>query len=150
MAYILLTLSVLLSTARNLLSKNLSGIHFGSRAFFWCQSILFLFGTIAVIIFSGFSITVISYITLSLALVYGLLLILAQWFYTASLAKGNTALCSTVYSLGFILPTLSGAIFWSESFSLLDLLGVLCAAAAVCISGLKSQAKGETKNIYYW
>ena len=70
--------------------------------------------------------------------------------YTAALAKGNTALCSTVYSLGFILATLSGAILWAESFSFLDLLGIMCAISAVIVSGLKSQTKEKATKSYYF
>ena len=150
MAFLLLGLSVVLSTGRNLLSKNLSNIQFGTKSFFLCQSILFLCGGVALIIFGGVSFGSISFTTFTYAVIYGLLLILAQWFYTAALAKGNTALCSTVYSLGFVLPTLSGAILWAEGFSLFDLLGILCAISAVVVSGSKSQAREKTSKAYYF
>ena len=150
MAYLLLGLSVVLSTGRNLFSKNLSAIRFGTRSFFLCQSILFLCGGVALVIFGKVSFGVIAYQTLIYATVYALLLIFAQWFYTAALAKGNTALCSTVYSLGFIFPTLSGAILWAEPFSPFDLLGILCAISAVIVSGLKSQEKEKTSKSYYF
>ena len=116
MAYLLLGLSVVLSTGRNLFSKNLSAIRFGTRSFFLYQSILFLCGGEALVIFGKVSFGAIAYQTLIYATVYALLLIFAQWFYTAALAKGNTALCSTVYSLGFILPTLSGGSFLVFAF----------------------------------
>ena len=138
-AAILLSISIILSVGRNLLSKNLAGLKFGTRPFFLCQSTLFLCGAIALLVYGGFFVGGVSLTTLVLAAVYGVLLILAQWFYTAALGKGNTALCSTVYSLGFILPTLSGAIFWAEPFTPLDALGILLAASAVVVSGLKKQ-----------
>ena len=96
MEFFLLGLSVVLSTGRNLFSKNLSDIHFGTRPFFWCQSILFLCGGVALLVLGDISVASISLVTLTYAIIYGLLLILAQWFYTVALAKGNTALCSTV------------------------------------------------------
>ncbi len=148
MAFLLLGLSVILSTGRNLLSKNLSEVQFGTKPFFLCQCALFLCGSAALVLFGKISIGVVAYQTLIYAAVYAILLIFAQWFYTAALAKGNTALCSTVYSLGFILPTLSGAILWAESFSFLDLLGVLCAISAVIVSGGKPQLK--TGKSYYF
>ena len=83
-------------------------------------------------------------------MIYGALLILAQWFYTAALSKGNTAACSTVYSLGFIFPTLSGAMIWNEAFSFVDLLGVLSAVAAVVLSGLKVNKKDNASKAYYF
>lgn len=150
MPLLLLGLSVVLSTGRNLFSKKLSNIQFGTRSFFLYQSVLFMCGGMALILFgkitwNGFAATTIVY-----AVLYGFLLILAQWFYTASLAKGNTALCSTVYSLGFILPTLSGAILWSEPFSLSDLFGVMCAVSAVIVSGVKPQLKEKKGKSYYF
>jgi drug/metabolite transporter (DMT)-like permease len=111
---------------------------------------LFLCGAVALVLFGKISFGVVAYQTLIYAAVYAILLIFAQWFYTAALAKGNTALCSTVYSLGFILPTLSGAILWAESFSFLDLLGIMCAISAVIVSGLKSQAKEKATKSYYF
>ena len=150
MPFLLLGLSVVLSTGRNLLSKNLSDVQFGTRPFFWCQSALFLCGAVALVLFGKISFGAVAYQTFIYAAVYAILLIFAQWFYTAALAKGNTALCSTVYSLGFILPTLSGAILWAESFSFLDLLGIMCAISAVIISGLRSQAKEKATKSYYF
>jgi drug/metabolite transporter (DMT)-like permease len=150
MAFLLLGLSVVLSTGRNLFSKNLSDVQFGTKPFFLCQCALFLCGGAALVLFGNISFGVVAYQTLIYAAVYAILLIFAQWFYTAALAKGNTALCSTVYSLGFIFPTLSGVILWSEPFSILDVLGILCAVSAVIVSGLKLQSIEQTGKYYYF
>ena len=150
MAYFLLSLSVVLSTGRNLLSKNLSFVRFKTKQFFLCQSILFFFGAFAILLFGKVSFVSIAQETLLYSMIYGALLILAQWFYTAALSKGNTAACSTVYSLGFIFPTLSGAMIWNEAFSFVDLLGVLSAVAAVVLSGLKVNKNEGTAKAYYF
>ena len=150
MAYFLLSLSVVLSTGRNLLSKNLSFVRFKTKQFFLCQSILFFFGAFAILLFGKVSFVSIAQETLLYSMIYGALLILAQWFYTAALSKGNTAACSTVYSLGFIFPTLSGAMIWNEAFSFVDLLGVLSAVAAVVLSGLKVNKKDNASKAYYF
>jgi drug/metabolite transporter (DMT)-like permease len=150
MTFLLLSLSVILSTGRNLFSKKLSGIRFGTKDFYFSQSALFLCGGVALLLFGKTAWSAVSITTVGYAVIYGLLLILAQWFYTAALAKGNTALCSTVYSLGFILPTLSGAFFWSEPFSILDVLGVFCAVSAVIVSGAKPQAKKKAGSSSYY
>ena len=150
MPYLLLCLSVVLSAGRNLFSKKLSDIRFGTKDFFLCQSVLFLCGGASLVIFGKISFGGVAYQTLIYGAVYAALLIFAQWFYTAALAAGNIALCSTVYSLGFVLPTLSGSIFWSEPFSVLDLLGVLCAVSAVIVSGVKKHTKEKTSNSHYF
>ena len=150
MTYLLLALSIVLSTGRNLLSKDLSHVRFKTKAFFSCQSILFLFGAIAILSFGNVSFVSVASATVLYSIVYGFLLILAQWFYTAALSKGNTAACSTVYSLGFIFPTLSGAILFDEAFSFIDLLGVLSAVAAVVLSGLKVNKNERSAKSYYF
>lgn len=91
MPFLLLGLSVVLSTGRNLFSKNLSDIRFGTKPFFLCQCALFLCGSAALVLFGKISFGVVAYQTLIYAAVYAILLIFAQWFYTAALAKGNTA-----------------------------------------------------------
>lgn len=131
----LLLLSIFLSTGRNLLTKNLSGALFGTREFFQRQSILFLSGALALLLFGNPSWRMPSRQTLLYAVIYAALLVLAQWLYTVALGGGNAALCATVYSMGFILPTLSGAVFWAEAFTAPDFLGVACAAAAIIFAG---------------
>ena len=150
MAYLLLVLSIVLSVGRNMLSKDLSSIKFKTRQFFLCQGVLFLCGGVALVLFGDISFGALSPTTLVYAIVYGILLVLAQWFYTASLAKGNTALCSTVYSLGFVLPTLSGAVLWHERFSAFDFVGILCAVSAVSVSGAKPRANKKSEKSYYF
>ena len=150
MILLLLGLSIVLSTGRNLFSKKLSDIHFGTKIFFKYQGILFLCGGCALFLFGNITFDGISFSTIIYATVYGLLLIFAQWFYTAALSAGNTALCSTVYSMGFIIPTLSGAIFWAEPFSVLDFFGITCAISAILLSGKKQKKKEEISNNRYF
>ena len=135
----LLALSVLLSTGRNLFSKSLSSILFGTRTFFLCQSVLFACGACTVALIGGLSLAI-NAEAIFFSFSYGILLLIAQWLYTAALSKESTAMCATVYSMGFILPTLSGAIFWAEPLDLLDLPGILCAILAVGISGINRQS----------
>jgi len=150
MTAFLLLLSIILSTGRNLLSKNLSSVAFGTATFFRRQGILFAFGMLALLIFGAPAWKMPSVQTLIYAGIYGALLIFAQWFYTIALGAGNTALCSTVYSMGFILPTLSGALLWSEPFSPLDLVGVLCAVAAILASkGAPQEGSRGTGHRYF-
>jgi len=54
-----------------------------------------------------------------------------------------------VYSMGFILPTLSGSVFFGEQFSLPDVFGFLCASLAVIISGYSRQDKRTQEGRYF-
>lgn len=142
MITVLLVLSIVMSVGRNLLSKRLSCLRFGSSGFFICQGVLFLLGGIAVAVFGQLRLAPIAPETLIYAVAYGILLICSQWFYTAALSTGNVGVCFTVYSLGFILPTLSGTVLWSESLSFVDFLGILCAVAAIAFSGMRTKGSG--------
>jgi drug/metabolite transporter (DMT)-like permease len=150
MTLLLLGISILLSSGRNLFSKKLSDIRFGTNRFFFCQSLLFLFGAVSLLCFGGIAWKGVAAQTWLYALIYGLLLICAQWFYTASLSEGNTALCSTVYSMGFIIPTISGAVLWSEPFYFSDLCGLMCAIAAILFSGKAPKKKSGTASNRYF
>ena len=145
---ILLSITVVLSVGRNMFSKSISDISLGNKKFYYLQGLSFLSGFLSLLIFSDVSF-LISKLTFFYALIYGALLLLAQWCYTASLKNGKTAVCSTIYSLGFIFPTLSGSIFWHEELSLINLMGILTVIPAVIISGLKTKSNNEkVKNNY--
>ncbi len=79
--------------------------------------------------------------TIRCSFIYALLLVSAQWCYTVSLEKINLAICSTIYSLGFVIPTLSGMLFWNEPFGGLDLAGLALVMCAVFMSGYSSSGK---------
>ena len=129
--------SLILSVGRNLLSKSISGFEFGTSDFFTVQSIIFFGGFIGLIIPAALSFPGISLATLVQSLIYAILLLAAQWNYTAALKNGNTAMCVTVYSLGFILPAISGFLFWGEDFTSKNFCGLILAASAVAASGFK-------------
>lgn len=145
MNLLLLLLSIVLGSSRNLLSKSISSHPFHSKGFYTLQSVIFFAGSLVLfpkMIGSGVSI-----LTLVYALVYGLLLLLAQWCYTAAMANGDASVCSIVYSLGFILPTLSGMLFWHENVTATKIVGILFAIPAIVLSkktgdGDKTGAKG--------
>ncbi|MBO7149103.1 MAG: EamA family transporter [Clostridia bacterium] len=143
----LLLLSVVLGSARNVLSKSISHVKFGKRSFFTLQSIIFFMG--ALVLIPGTIGTLCSPLTVLLAIIYGMLLLLAQWCYTAAMANGNTAVCSTVYSLGFILPALSGMIFWNEEVTALKIAGVILVIPAIVLSGKNDVARQSAKRTGY-
>ncbi len=129
----LLIATVTLSAGRNLLSKNIADIPFGSSLFFKLQGSLFLSGALILTAFSPKKIP--SAETCLLASVYALLLLSAQWYYTCALGRLDLSVCSTVYSLGFVIPTISGALFWNEPFTILDMVGLALVICAVILSG---------------
>ena len=140
---LLLCITVMLSVGRNLLSKNVSVFSFGTKPFFAAQAMLFLGGGVFLCLLGTVPFCV-SALTVLHAALYGVLLISAQWCYTAALGKGNTGICATVYSLGFILPTLAGTLFWHEPFTVWQGMGAVCVIPALICSGMRKKTE-QTK-----
>lgn len=145
-AALLLILSIVLSSGRNLFSKSISTVQSKTKTFYLLQAVIFGSGFVPLIFAADIS--SVSVITIILAVIYGLLLITAQWNYTIALQHGNVGVCATVYSLGFILPTLSGTIFWNEELSFLRGLGIITVIPAIILSG-KSKGNGVGGNRYF-
>ncbi len=143
--YFLLGLTISLSACRNMFSKEISKTAFGSRMFFVLQAVVFLSGAVILITFAKKEMP--SVTTVYLALIYALLLMVAQWCYTVALSKINLSICSTIYSFGFIIPTLSGTIFFNEKFSVCDLLGMCAVITAIIASGRTKNDNGEGNEV---
>ncbi|MBO5262147.1 MAG: EamA family transporter [Clostridia bacterium] len=146
---LLLFLSAALASFRNVLMKSFSGFSFKNREFFGIQALIFAAGTIVLVIVNAFGFSGISLFTVLIALAYGTILLCAQWFYTIALSNGKTAVCVTIYSFGFLIPTLSGAIFWDEKITVFGAFGILIVIPVILISGISKKsngAKGSTKS----
>lgn len=139
---LLLGLSVLLSAGRNAISKKTATVSRGGREFFLSQTLLFL--SAALLLGVGCVRTLrVSGLTVVLGVIYGVLLVLAQWMLTVALRSGNTSLCSVVYSFGFLLPTLSGALFWQETFTVRDGVGLALAVCVILLSAKREKGSGS-------
>lgn len=139
-----LILSVCLSAGRNIVTKKTAVAAGTAAQFYYSQTALFASATLLLLILSGGIPTHASYITVLLGLAYGVLLILSQWMLTKAMAKGSTSMCSVVYSMGFLLPTVSGVLFWSETFTVFHVAGVLVAVAVILLSAKKDPVQKHT------
>lgn len=150
MNIILIILTVIFTGIRGIMSRELSGVTFGTKSFFKAQTILFLSGCCILLIINPVSVYNISHTTFLLSLIYAVFLTSAQWSYTFSLSKGNIGICSTIYSMGFIFPAISGYLFWDESLTVSGVTGILIAIIAIITSGKKSDTiqNVTTKNIF--
>ncbi len=143
---LLLLLSASLSAVKNGFIKSFSGFSIKNREFFGIQSSIFGAGCVVLLFVNIFDYNGLAPLTVLLALIYGLLLVCAQWFYTIALTKGKTAICATIYSFGFILPTLSGTIIWDEKISFFGILGILTVFPVLLISGLGAKKEESTSS----
>ena len=143
---LLLILSATLASVRNVLTRGFASFSFKKREFFGIQALIFGIGSITLLTVNFFSFNGLSAYTFFLALIYGILLMCAQWFYTIALSNGKIALCATIYSFGFLIPTLSGAVFWGEKITVLGALGILMAIPVLVISGISKESKSDKKS----
>ena len=148
---ILLITSATLASFRNILLKSFSPFSFKNREFFGLQAGVFGIGSIVLAIVCAFNYNGFSLFTVIAALAYGTMLLCAQWCYTIALSNGKTAICVTIYSFGFLIPTLSGAIFWDEKITILGALGILMVIPVILISGLgkKQNGTGTSSKSYF-
>ena len=147
MSILFLGLSIILSSVRNILSKGVSELKFGTKQFFLTQACIFICGSLILIFFTNHSFECPALLTLFYAMVYSILLLSAQYCYTCALKKGNVGICSTIYSLGFIFPTLSGSLFWNERLTELNIIGILMVVPTIIVSGMPASKNGQQKNI---
>ena len=140
--WILLVLSATLASTKNILVKGMSGFSIKNREFFGVQALIFASGSVVLLGVNIFDFSGISLFTALLSLAYGTLLIGATWFYNIALTMGKTAICATVYSFGFVLPTMSGWLFWGEGVSVFAAIGIVMVFPVLIISGTGSKKGG--------
>lgn len=139
-----LALSVSLSAGRNIVTKKTSVSADSPSRFYFSQTVLFAAAVVLLLILSGGIPTAVHRITLLLGLAYGVLLILSQWMLTKAMARGNTSVCAVIYSMGFLLPTVSGALFWHEKLTVFHCIGIVAAIAAILLSAKSNQTANRT------
>jgi len=146
---VLLCASIILSTGRNVLSKSIADERFGTRSFFGLQALIFFSGSLLLFVLGLSTSLHTSWQTVCFSVIYGVLLVSAQWNYTVALKNGKTGICSTVYSLGFIFPTIFGSFIFQESFGIVDGVGVLLVIPAIILTGAKKKNElGKTGRFF--
>lgn len=135
------------STARAVFSKRLgvsAGDSTGGRkAFYKTQALLFLFAAVWIGVLNAQTMHIPSAETAVLGMLYGILTVLAQWLYTVALGRMPVSVCTTVYSFGFIIPTIFGTIVWHERITFCKILSVELCIAAILLSSVKADTGHE-------
>ncbi len=139
-----LIFAVMLGTGRSVFSKGINSS--GKKSFYFNQFLLFLSGTVGIFIFNINAFLTATTTTYFYGILFGIVTIVAQWCYTVALGRGPTSICAMIYSFGFILPTVSGPIFWNEPFGVTSFIGIAVAVAAIIVSALTDK-KGDKRGI---
>ena len=142
---LLLSLSIILGGGRTILSKSISGMPFGERGFFAMQATIFATGAVLLFAVNPSAFSGLLPISLLYGAIYSALSVTSQWCYTVALRRGEASICGTVYSMGFVMPTLAGMFFWSEEVSLPKILGIIIVIPTLIISGMKGKSSPMQK-----
>ncbi len=139
--FLYLITSVVLSSGRSVFSKKMACLPPKPGLFFRNQMLLFLSAGLLLWAGNPDAFAVVSPVTIGYSVIYGLLLIASQWMYTFAMRLGLTSVCSLIYSLGFIFPTISGVLFWNETFTGNDFLGLVLAFSVILLN-FRGDAEG--------
>ncbi len=147
MNYLLLLTSVLLGTGKNAVSKYAGGQFSGLRNLFKTNIVTAVIG-IAVFSLTGINTAIFfNPLALLLAVFYGIFTMFSQMLFIKAVEYSSTAVCSLIYSMGFILPTLFSVLVLSEPFGLLKGVGILLILLSfVLVSNVKG---GNTHKLYF-
>ncbi len=133
--------SVVLSVGRSMFSKKMACMTPKPGLFFRNQALLFLSAGLLLLAGNPDAFSAVSAVTVGYSIAYGLLLIASQWMYTFAMKLGLTSVCSLIYSLGFIFPTISGVLFWHEAFTVTNLFGLFLTLTVILLT-FRGDAEG--------
>lgn len=136
---LLLTASVVCSTARAVFSKKLGACNSSKQSFYIIQTLLFAVAAAVIGVANIKDMVYPSATTILLALAYGILTISSQWAYTIALTKAPVSVCAMVYSFGFIIPTVLGTVLWREAVTILKIISILLCIGTVLLTSVQQE-----------
>ncbi len=140
MIYFLLFLSVLFGTLKNTFSKQLGAMDKGiSQIHLINCYTLGLACIIFIVLNRGF--TPASVLTVVIGILYALFSLGSQIALIAAMNCGPVSFTSLIFSCGFIISTILGAVYYQETISLSKIVGIaiMIIAMWICISPKKMQ-----------
>lgn len=135
---LLLSASLIGSTARAVFSKKLGVLNGSKYGFYITQTFLFVVAAAVIFILNIKSINYPSVTAVFLALAYGIFTVSSQWTYTIALTKAPVSVCAMVYSFGFIIPTVFGTLVWSEKVNALKIISILLCICTIILTSYKN------------
>ncbi len=147
MQYILLLISVLLGTGKNMVSKHTGNKFSGVAKLFKTNIITAL---IAIVVFGvkGINTVILKTPTaLILAIFYGIFTMLSQMLFIKAVEYSAAGVCSLIYSMGFIIPTLFSVLALGEPFGFFKIIGLML--ILVCFVLMGKVGGGNTEKLYF-
>ena len=139
MNYVLLVISCLLNGFKSVYAKKSNEVLTEAHNIYTYNFYMFAISFVIALAFAAWSFTVPSPLTLLLGALYGAVLIFAQLFLILAMKHGGVSVSMLFYSCGFLLPSFTGVLFYEETVSVPQLIGV----ALMLVSLLVSTSRGE-------
>ena len=141
MNYLLLAITLILGTSKNIISKA-GGTPFSGKDALLNINIMTAVAALIIFGVSGISLSDVSAVFIIISALYGVFIMLSQMLYISALKREQVSVCSLIYSCGFITPTIVGAVCYSEPIVVFDIIGVIIMLAAVyLVSGFEKGHK---------
>lgn len=149
--YILLSVSLCLGVAKNIVSK------WGEKSFGFLNGLMsvnIMTSIVALAVFSS-GITGIKSafapLFIVMALIYGLLTLGSQSLYITAMKSSSVSVCSLIYASCFVIPTVYSVIRNGETISLSKLFGIMLLLFSVVLVSLKNKSDNDSsrKSIKY-
>lgn len=153
MAYLILIISVGCAGIRSVFSKQLNTKNGENKSFFLMQTLTFLFCLAVCLVYGLPSLCIPSLDIALYAFLYGIALICTQWSYTLAMKTGSVSITTMIYSFGFVIPTIFGAVMWpkTDSINLVQYIGIgLIIISIVLSSASVGKTKSGKANILYF
>ena len=130
---LLLSISLAAALGRNIIVRNYSrrdGLTNADVHFF--NAVSALLSALVLLIWGGFG--TISLFTLLCGIAFGLTVGFQNLFFVRALALGPWSYTTVIVSLSSLITTLSGAVFWHESITVVQWIGIACMVGCSVLS----------------
>lgn len=130
---LLLSISLAAALGRNIIVRNYSrrdGLTNADVHFF--NAVSALLSALMLLVWGGFG--TISLFTLLCGIAFGLTVGFQNLFFLRALALGPWSYTTVIVSLSSLITTLSGAVFWHESISVVQWIGIACMVGCSVLS----------------
>ncbi len=148
--YILLAISIFVALLSGIIKKAVS-VRFTDSSLMAqvFNGVVCIVSAIALLMLGG--LPQISWFTLILGILFGVVTALQQVFSLKAIEVGPFAYTSVITSLSMIIPTFSGVLFWGEKLETKQIIGVLfIVACLVCSVDLGGQDQAHKKASIKW
>ena len=144
--YCILVLSTLLATGKSLFCKALGTGQYSKKetAILNFKALFIAFACSLIFVANELHrLLEISAFSIILSVFFGISVALTQIMQSTAMGKGPASLVSLVYSCGFLVPIFYGLLFWDESVSVYQWLGISLLVIALCLIVCKGEKGGK-------